>query len=105
VHSHALPEALLDDRGKRAVCGEREGGEGEVGGNGAARERAGVVRLKVRQLLRLIAFLEVGVRLVGLALTGRCQQRIGPDGRAIPLLLSPVALWLLVRSQRALSQG
>jgi hypothetical protein len=48
-------------------------GEGEVGRNGTAREGAGVVRFEVGHLLHLVAALEVGIRLVGLALTGGRQ--------------------------------
>ncbi len=73
MHSHALSKTLFHDRGKRAICRELDVCKGEVGCNGAPRERAAVVRLEVGHLLRLVAVLEVGIRLVGLALTGRGQ--------------------------------
>jgi hypothetical protein len=73
VHSHALSEALLHDGDKGAVCREINVGKGEVGRNRTPRKRAAVVRLKVGHLLSLVAVLEVGIRLVGLVVTGRGQ--------------------------------
>ena len=81
-------------------CRELDVCKGKVGGDGAPRERAGVVRLEVGHLLRLVTVLEVRIRLVGLALTGRSQVRIGPDGRAVTLLLGPVALVCLLRQRQ-----
>ncbi len=73
-------------------CGELDVCKGEVGCDGAPRERAGVVRLKMWHLLRRVTVLEVRIRLVRLGLARRSQVRIGPDSRAVTLTLSPVAL-------------
>lgn len=92
MYSHALSEALLHDGNKGAVFGEVDVRKREVGGDRTPRKRTGVVSLEVGHLLRLVAVLEVGICLIGFPLTGRSQERVGPYGRAISLLLGPVAL-------------
>ena len=87
-------------------CRELDVCKGKVGCDSASRERAGVVRLEMRHLLRLVTVFEVRIRLVGLGLAGSSQVRIGPDGRAVTLSFGPVALVCLLRQRRELaSQG
>lgn len=101
VHRHALAEALLDDRHERPVLGDLDVAKRHVGGDGAARQRARVVRLEVRHVLRRVQLLEVRVRLERLDVTGGREVRVRPRRGAISVLLGPVALpQTLARSSR-----
>lgn len=92
VDGDALAEQLLDDGSKGPGGREGEVGEGALGGLDATGEGRRVVGLEVGHAVLLEARPEEGVGLgsLGVALGG--QLGVGPDGGAVAVELSPVAL-------------